>query len=45
MIDVKPKRRHSDVETMSREQLGILSFVCGMLFIIAINVFISGVAG
>lgn len=45
MIDVKPKRRHSDVERMTREQVGILSFVCGMLFMLTIQVFISGVAG
>ena len=44
MIDFKPKRRHGD-SAMTTEQVGILSFVCGMLFIIAINVFISGVAG
>lgn len=45
MIDFKPKRRHSDAETMSREQLGILSFVGGMLFMLTIHVFVAGVAG
>jgi hypothetical protein len=42
MIDFKPNRRHSD-SAMTTEQVGILSFVAGMLFIMAIHVFISGV--
>lgn len=46
MIDYRHehKRRHSD-SAMTPEQIGILSFVAGMLFIMTIHVFIAGVAG
>lgn len=42
MIDFKPKR---DDSAMTTEQVGILSFIAGMLFVMTIHVFIAGVAG